>query len=325
MNFKNLTCILAFLFFGNAVQAQQVRYKVLEDDPSDYKAVSLSLEPFYADIHSVNIAAGFSVRADALIMRRFEVRADFRRSYWDSKSGEEGKNLLSVNGIKNQLFFEGGGSLFFTNKTRRKSLKVVLSSYTSGNYRHTKSIQVPAHVRSMWGIRGGFSYASTPVVLENDHTEYMQLLNKDGVDVSDQEDLDALTMFNRSTVYAGLTWKTIKSLVVSTDYGTKSNKNAADFYIDFLFAPTVNVRNIVKDDGTEYSVKFEGDNMKRMGWRTGWAVRSPNAIGLTYKFEMGSRPGYRSKKGITFENAFMMFTVGLNIPMSIRHIDKTND
>src|SRR5690606_23889849 len=145
---EKITLVFFLLGLSLGLHAQKVNYRITKDDPNNIKPISISLEPFYADVYSTNMTLGFSLRADALILKRMEARGDFRRAYLDMSGGETNKSYpYPKNDAKPALYFEGGVSLFFTNRTKKVNTKLVLSQNTFGNYTFTRYIMIPATKR----------------------------------------------------------------------------------------------------------------------------------------------------------------------------------
>jgi len=315
---KKLIFILS-LFTAASVTAQKVNYKILSDDPKNVKAFSLSLEPFYADLSGPDIHLGYSVRADLLLFKRLEVRADYRKAYLDI-NGDETKTqyFYPKNDAKQATFGEAGVSLFLFDNIKKSRTKLVLSSATFGNVRVTNYIMIPAKKRTMFGVRGGL-FVNNFAFEVDDNGEFFEVKDPNDV-ITDAKD-NTISMYTTSVIYGGLHSKSIIDVVAKTDYGTKKVGAMSDFYIDVLFAPIVNFGDLKSPDGTVHTIEAKKENVKRIGWRLGWAYRHPNKVALCYKLEMGARPGFRASEKITFnsERVFLMMTVGLNIPAGKRH------
>ncbi len=315
---KNSILIICLLLACSA-SAQKVNYKIVSDDPNNVKAFSLSLEPFYADLAAPDIHLGYSVRADLLLFKRLELRADFRKAYLDI-NGDETKTqyFYPKNDAKKATFGEAGVSFFFLDNTKKSRAKLVLSSRTSGNTTYTKYIMIPAKKRTLVGLRGGLYVNNFAFEIDN-NGEYFEVKDQNDV-ITDAAD-NTVSMYSTSALYGGLHTKSIIDVVAKTDYGTKKIGAMTDFYIDVLFAPIVNFGDIRNPAGELHSIEAKSENVKRIGWRAGWTYRHPNKVGFSYKLEMGARPGFRSTEKISFksERVFLMMTVGLNIPAGKKH------
>jgi hypothetical protein len=326
MKAKNILLISCLLISGIRVAAQNVSYKVTSDDPSRIKPFSISLEPLVLDMHVANMTFGYSLRADLLFLNRLEFRGDFRKSYFDMNANDAKETLpLAKNGVKKSSFYEAGATLFLFDKVKRRNLKIVLSSTRIGNYEYTRYIMVPGNKRKMWGVRGGLYNLSTAFIFEKGTHSYTSFKNG-----ADEVQMDA-TLFSRAiamthtpVLHAGIHWKSITNLFVSTDYGTRGNSGVNDFFIDFLYAPAILVSDIKNPDGTIWDVNVPAANKRNIGWRAGWIIRRPESTFMSCKMEIGSRPGIRSKGGLSLynETVYMMMTLGVNIPARIKKLDK---
>lgn len=301
---------------SGVLQAQEVSYRILTDDPDEIKPLSISLEPFYFDLYPKNMNMGYSVRADLLFLKRLELRADFRGAYLDFLIEDAGSGTYTAkNDPKKAMYMEAGASLFFTNKKKKVTTKLVLSSRTVGDYTYTRYIMVPATKRKMWGVRAGLSNNRLVTELTDGQQGYMEKIREsDGT--RDTLVNGAFPMYNVTSLYAGLHWKSVINLVADTDYGKKRSARVNDFYLDLLFAPVVHMGAVKDATGNIYKLETDSKHIKRFGWRLGWVIRDPNRVWMTYKFEMGARPGITSTEGygLKFDNSFLMFTFGINIP-----------
>lgn len=318
--------LFALTLLSLHVGAQEVKYKILSDDPRHVKPFSLSLDPFYCDLGATDIHMGWQVRADLLFLKRLEFRAEYRRAYLDinESSGESGAYIPSK-GVKPASHFEGGVSLFLFDKLKKTNTKLVLSSRTSGNYTYTKYIMIPATKRKMFGVRGGvYAYNVAMEIDGNKNGEFFTVKTEDGNTTLPEGAPDgAITMYTTGAVYGGLHWKSIIDVIARTDYGIRKVGGMSDFYIDVLFSPVVSFGN-VRNNGIDYTMEANKDKVKRFGWRAGWQMRHPNKVWFDYKFEFGARPGFKSteKIGLDSERIYMMFGFGLNIPVGKRKYEK---
>ena len=105
-------------------KAQMVSYRVTENDVSDIKRINVQINPFYAEIYSgVNFAVlGASASAEVSILKRLELRGEFRMAYLDGNSGRQELNKLTgllqptcKGGTKRSNYFEAGASMYFFN------------------------------------------------------------------------------------------------------------------------------------------------------------------------------------------------------------------
>lgn len=309
-----------FLLYSFAV-SQEITYKVKSDNPES-KVASFSLEPFYMDWWSGDMSLGYSVRADVNILKRIQLKADFRRSYMDLFLGGE-----LPKGHK-RTWTELGGALLIRDKKLDRSIKVVLSSssYSSGGYTYTntKYIMVPGTVRKQIGLRAGLLNISSPLSLGSNNT--LKTVNPLYYTITGDTTKWPLQAAQQSfigTIHAGVDFNKIYDLVIYADgYGRRRAAMYSNFYIDGILAPYVGLKNV---DATKTNLpnydKVHSDNIKHWGWRMGWVIRHPNNLFLTYKMEFGSMPGVKTS---ALSTGYFVMTIGLNIPMSINALEKSN-
>ncbi|MGV3630462.1 MAG: hypothetical protein ACO1O6_04625 [Bacteroidota bacterium] len=328
---KRLTLIAGTIFTSSWMWAQNVSYKVTTDDPYGIKPAAVSIDPFYADTWGTNITLGFGVRADAMLIKRFGVNVDYRRAYLDinARSHADGSLPTPAKELKKMQVLELGGSFSLIDRDKSKSLKVVLSqtSYTSGNtkYTNTKYIMVPGTVRRIFQVRGGISSVRTAFDVQDGMGEgrsFTATLKDDttsftfgdfGNSVDGSATYGAYSMMNLIVLHGGISFKSITNLLVQTDdYGQKGNVGYYDAYVDALLAPGIIFSDVQTVGGKTW--ELSSSEMKRIGWRFGLTFRSSSKSFLTYKFECGSRPGFRGEKSMIGPNSFLLISMGWSIP-----------
>jgi hypothetical protein len=275
---------------------------------------------------------------------------------FDSRMGF-GTNLFrkSNNNTLNYFNIEGGVGLIFVNKARTRNVPIILSQSTSGNVKTTVSIRggVPAKVRSIIALRGGFQqYNNTLKYDAKNLADSLLTFSANGTTMtykdiktpptgpgastvlptifSDKTNsavptvtVDQYGAINITSLYAGLNFRTIRNLLIDVEgYGYRSNIRFSDFFIDFMFSPIVAFKNFKGADGVKYDVKY--GNKTPFGWRFGQFVRHPKDQGFSFKWEFGSRPGFKAPKTasvpVNVRNLYFMMTFGLYIPLKIKPI-----
>ncbi len=330
---KKSSLLLVSLLFLLLVKssAQSVSYTVLEDDPNRVKQISLSLEPFYSDFYLENATIGWSLRADALLMKRIEGRFSFNKGYFDviQSTSDIGNLMKPESGLKDNAGMEIGGSFFLIDHNSRRPIRVVLSSHKSGNTTYTQYMNVSAHRRFMLGVRGGFRQGATNFEIESDMKNEFFAVNvnndKDsvhfgdfGISVDGMDVYSAYTVQRQTLMYAGIDLRRVTNLVVQADgYNRKkSNRMINNFSFDYLIAPYIGFKNIHSATKT-WRVETPNGIIKRTGWRVGWMLRAPNLPYLAFKGEFGSYPGIKIKT-MTMKNYFINVSLGLNIPIGYK-------
>lgn len=326
------------------LKAQKVSYTYVRNDPFDIRNFTGSIDPFFLDINGHNgYAFGWGARAEYMMGKRLMFNFDSRFGFGTNYFRKSNNNTL------NYFCMEGGIGLILSNKARNRNLPIILSQTTSGNTRTTVYISggVPAKVRSIIALRGGFFQYTNTIKLDSKSISD-SLLTFNGVpfrDIKNPSKSSALTYTTLETVnskttvatstaspygaiaitslYAGFNFRSIRNLVIDVEgYGYRSNVRLSDFFIDVMFAPIVALKNFQGADGVKYDVKYESKTP--FGWRFGQFVRHPKEQGFSFKWEFGSRPGFKADKSssvpINWRNAYFMMTMGLYIPLKIKPI-----
>ena len=337
---KKILFFIGSVLIVNTSKSQNVSYEVLEDNVQDIKRINIQINPFYADIYSgVNFATlGASASAEVSILKRIELKGEFRMAYLDGNSGKKQvSDLTGLNhptcegGTKRSNYFEAGAALYLFNWTRTRNLQVTLHSSSSGGRTYREYLNVPGERRRMFGLRSGlFMYNTGTRIGDNDFSNYTYLItngadtmknvgsptanNVDGSDVTYVN-----TMVNSMVFYGGISLKSITNLIIRADgYGKKRHTGVYDIYADYLMCPYVSMKDVYTAGGKKWDVKHTSDGFKLSGWRVGVSYRSVNRFGFHYKFEFGSRPGlyFSDKADFLSGNYNCLLVMGCNIPFS---------
>lgn len=317
--------MIVFSFVLNA-QAQQVRYKVKKDDPSDFKNLMIHLDPMMIDCYFTDITFGVSARADYMLSKILDVHAQWRKPYWDMNewslnddyNSNSNTGFYRDGGVKTMSWMEGNIQLHFLDRIKSTNHRVVFykSTSTSGNYQTvtTKFVDLPGHVRKIKSLRGGAYWHNTSVDFGNVFSkegEWKATPSNGGaaVDVT-----QGGTMMRSVVVYGGLSGQSIANFKVLTDkYGMKYITPWNTFYVDFMFAPVLNFADVIsKADNTTY--KIDNANIKRTGWRVGYTMRNHKATNLSFNMSFGVRPGLVGEGGITASRVFFDMNAGVSLP-----------
>lgn len=326
---KIYTYIVALILVSTTLtKAQSISYNYLRNDPFDIKNFSFAIDPLFVDINGHNsYAFGWGLRAEHMMGKRLLLNADMRTGFGTNQFRRSNKNT------RNYFNMEGGAGLIFVNRVKTRNVPIILSQSTSGNTRTTVSIRggVPAKCRLIVALRGGvISYVNTldyknlndslltinGVPYKNAKDSYV-FKDSSGAKVQDIPQIGGISMM---TVYAGLQFRTIRDLVIDVSgYGTRGNVRYSDFFIDVLFAPVINLRDL-RSNGFKYDVQYE--KMSHFGWRLGWFWRKPKDQGFSAKLEIGSRPGFKAPSNVNVpinkKNLYCALTFGLYIPLKIK-------
>jgi hypothetical protein len=319
---KKLLYISLFALSALAnLKGQTVSYRITEDDPHDIKNLTIAVDPMFVDANFQNgYSAGWGLRAEYTYGKKITASFDFRNAF-----GTNGFDPDS-NNTRNYSAFEGKIGYVLSDKSRSTNFRIILSqsSYSSGGYTYTstKSFMCPGTARNSVVFNAG-------IVQINNNFKYGDSANNAGFTFKSSSRTvktgDSLwKAYNFSNKYggfsmisltAGFTFRKIHNLFVDVDgYGPRANSVFSDFYIDFMFAPVMTMKNYKYDrSGENFDVKAE--KKRAIGWRMGWFIRRPKNQGFSQKFEFGQRPGISTPKYL--QGCYMMYTFGLYIPLKI--------
>lgn len=324
------------------LKAQSVTYRVTKDDPYDIKNFTLAIDPLFFDVNGDNgYSFGWGARANWFMGKSLDFNFDIRSGF-----GTRGYDIDN-NNTRNYFAMEGSIGLTLSNKVRTRNVPIILSSssYTSGGYTYTTTYSisggVPCDTRKVIAFRAGaYQMTNSYDLNKNLYDSLLMFENKTnkGDAFSQKDNTDTIIMppsdknfwggISSTAVFAGFNFKTIRQLVVDVDgWGVRQNVKYADFFIDGIFSPAILLKNYrgVDNHGVEskYDLKYTGGK-RAFGWRMGWSYRKPKDQGFSFKWEFGSRPGFKTinEKGgaVNFRNWYTMITYGLYIPLKIKPI-----
>jgi hypothetical protein len=318
---------------ANLSKAQSISYKVVEDDPYNTKPIQVHLSPFYADAWNVNTTMGWELWSTVDIKKRLTIFGGFRQAYLDINGRDHADQDLPKpsSGLGKSWRFEAMGILNLADKARKTSLKVVLSSSSSSSggytYTNTKYIMVPGTKRRVFGLRGGFYNQSTAIdfgdleVKDANKVETIPFtaVKSDGKDTihfgsyGDRKGgspiYNGYSMVNIFTLAAGINLKSVTNLIINADdYGGRSNSTTNNFYLDFMVAPVIAIKDVVTVDKSKWDI--ESSSKSYTGWKLGWFWHSTKKTYMSFKTEVGKRPGF---KGGTLGNFYIDINMGINI------------
>ncbi len=319
--------IAACCLAGINSKAQSVSFKTIENDPRDIKNLTIHLDPFYADAWLTNITLGFGARAEYHLGRLASFSFDFRTPYpgtdtqarvhvdgdlpYPSTEGEK-------RGLARFIYTEAGGQFHIFDWTKAKDLKVVLSSHQGSKTTTTTYIMVPGTKRKVFAARGGFSTIRSAFAIDDIKSKVKAYQGTDTIHFGSYVDTkggssvyNGYSNINMLVFHAGLSIKSITNLLVSTDsYGMKGNRQYTDFYFDLLFAPVISVTDVMTNNKTIWTM--DPGPLKHTGWRVGYSFKNSVKSFMSYKTELGFRPGFEGG------NFFLNLTWGWTIPLSLK-------
>lgn len=313
-------------------KGSKVEYLVLVDNPDRMRPVILSLDILTADTWNTNSYMGYGARADVNLLRYGTLTFDYRKGYLDG----------NANGGKKHKSTELGAALNLFSSHKTRPTQVVLSSssiaYGTKMLHKTSSIEVTGTRKKVLQARVGIANFRAAIDESPDATgsldrdeRYFHLV-KDTADIvigygRGYRGVKGLTgLMKMQTWYVGISRRTINNLVIAHDEGLASNSNNYNIFFDLLFggAPAFSemsyyytaaaLENYGFPTGTlPAGYELVNKNIKKGGWRFGWEAKTNNGVGMSYKVEFGSRPGYHQKAAIFKSNSYLLLTGGISI------------
>jgi hypothetical protein len=344
-NIIHTLSIALAVFASMHMNAQSVTYKYVRNDPFDIKNFSGGIDAMWCELNNHNGAAfGWGLRAEYMMGKsmlfNFDTRIGFGTSYY----------RLSNENTTNYFCMEGGVGFIFANSARNRNVPILLSTQRVGNYQYSTYIRggVPAKVRLIAALRLGiYQYNNTLVysdvgMVDGFYDSLLTFKDASGTEYDykkarDQEKVfeykqdtgakaptfkvDQYGSINMTCIYGGIQLRTIRNLLIDVDgYGYRGNIRYGDWFLDVIFAPVLLLSDFSRPDGVTYSVSYQ--EKSSLGWRMGWFYRKPKDQGISWKFEFGARPGFKSYANSSIplngRNLYAMFTMGLYVPLKIK-------
>jgi hypothetical protein len=328
MNSKQVLLAGALAACTLAANGQSVSYKVIVNDPDDYKRTQLYLDLFTADSY-LGAALGSAAKLETMVGERIMPWAQLKYSWADANTHHVVSGYpTSAGGLKKQEVIEFGSALFFRAKNVKKTTKVTLASSDNGRTRSHTYINIPSMVKKMLGVEGGINISRRALVFDSkSHTNYRykstdgtidQPIGEAGDNSTTQpagEYYQPLSMSHVFSLFGGIHFRRINNISLSTgEYGHKSNRKVTDLYVDAMLAPSVKVDNVIDIAGKEWVLAPQGSNAKRnLGWRAGATYHNGQKVGLEYNFEFGQKPGPIMGDGFLNNGTYVSLGFGLNI------------
>ena len=265
------------------LQAQNVNYKIMKNDPKDAVNAWVYLDPMQMDFCVGNLmGSSFNLGAWTVLDYKNKMGAEAIGRY-----GYLTFAKFSDKDLKAHRQFEGGVFLHLTDKIKVRNTKIILSQSSGTNSQGqsvttTKYIMVPADKRVRLGVRGGAMHIGGPF-------DPSSALKPD----PEIENLGAMN-YGLTGIYLGLLNTSNKSVLINTDsHGKRGNFRYDRVSFDVMFFP---VRSVKQGDADRKDVVKPG----MLGWRFQW-MALPSEVrkmkgydvktrGLTFGVEVGMRP-----------------------------------
>ena len=221
---KHFFLLIAVTLSSLSVNAQQVNYKILKDDPKDVTNMLLLLDIMHFDMGIKNIhGTSFNIGLTAMANYKERINGEVIFRYGWLTMGK----LVGGKALRSHRQIELGGSYALRNKSKTKNTNVILSQSTSyvGDKKitTTKSIKIPATRVVALGARAGI-YSLGGVFGTDDFAIAPDMIN-----------------YGMTGIYAGLFQSTTYNVIINTDTDGKAGKSKRTrFYADALIVPIQN-------------------------------------------------------------------------------------
>jgi hypothetical protein len=334
-NIRYQALFVFLLLTATKLPSQTVNYKILEDNPY-YSNLQINLLPFYVDDagHN-NLSLGYAFQANLTVKILLTLNFYLERPYttgmdWGYHFATVGIFASpTVNQIVHFTHLELGGTYHFKESIKVKGRRVTLKSHSDGKYTYTTSINVPASILAVTGLRAGiYSYKTalpsrqygTVVgdlggkgVISSDGTHFggAANLNASGVKEDPFFDTESSTNMRVLGIYAGIsTTHTRRVIIDAEEYGRRGNEVSSNFYADLIIAP-VRIDDFIDAKGKTYKLsggQSKGFETRPFGLRAGYEYSfAKKHVGFYAKTEVGIIPG------LSRSHFYCMLTYGLSI------------
>jgi hypothetical protein len=327
MSKKKMMLAAALITGCTMVKAQMVNYTTPVNNPNSYKRSMLYLDLFTADTH-LDPTMGSGAKFETMVGGRIMPWAQVKFAWADAATHHVVSGYpTNEGGQKKHLSIEAGGALFLTNQNLNKKVRVVLSSHRSGNYTHTRYLNVSALVKRQMGVRGGIFTNRMALEFDDDSHKYFHYESKDGKIVAPIQSVGSsgvnqpageyykpVTNASNACLYGGLHKRKITNVSISTNTdGYKSNRAISDLYVDVMLSPVTGIANVVDIKGQEWKIVADKGGIRHLGWRAGYSHHNGQKVSLCYNFEVGQRPGPVMGESFMGDGSYISIGMGISI------------
>ncbi|MFY8109620.1 MAG: hypothetical protein ACOVO9_11530 [Bacteroidia bacterium] len=290
--------LLFVILSSSTLKAQQINYKVLENDP-EVKNLFIGINVFDAIAYSPNNSIGYNIYGNFLLGNRLQIDAEYRSTYLDDNATA----VFAPKDLTKTWSFSAGAEFNLSHKIKQGKAKVVLSSSKVGRTTFTSYVMVPAMFRRIWSVRGGIQQ------FHNNYQVDMDLIstpNKSDIQYKDASgnlnylvdkvnfETPTYTM-NAFCFYAGLDFKSIVNVKIKPDnYSEKRKTSKFNMYADVLLSPSITYTLVPNEKQAQFKgidIDIPENKRNNFGWRLGWKYDSGKYVGLSFKTELGQLPG----------------------------------
>lgn len=330
--------IFCLILWSLSIQAQDkkekqaVTYEELYDEPYSINKLFIGFQPLYGELFATNVNAGFGIEASYYYKDKFDLKANFRKTYSSQFFDFNRQAALDNNdpqmSTKPQIFnyYELGGTYHVKDKDESGKTRMVLYKKSFKGNRWAANVpqfaEVPCKVRKIIGARlGGILWNSSVDLsraLKSQDLTIADLVNSDGVGLAPidpatgtAKNISVYGNLHATNVYVGGSMSWFRNVAVSFDkYDEGLDDGLLTLYFDILFAPS-----LALDAVTYQSIDYSTDVIKTssFGFRAGIDGKFNRQLSWSYGGEIGLRPSI-SGQGLyaMFKISFPVFGTGLD-------------
>jgi hypothetical protein len=288
-------------------------FEEIYDDPYGINKLFVGFQPFYGELFATNVNAGFGLDAHYYHLNKFDVKAQFRKSY-SSKFFDFNRELAIKNSLMDSEpaifnYFEIGGTYHIKDFDVASTTSVFLykKKFSANRWASTVPLhaEVPARLRKIFGLRAGaFFWKSTADVSRA--LEAQDLTNADLVTANNEplpdtyldvngesQNLAVFSNIAATNLYIGASITRIRNMAVSfNNYDEGFDDGILTLFFDVMFAPSLTL-DPVRYNNAEYSV--QSIKLNTIGFRAGIDGKFNREKGWAFGGEMGYRPSIQGR------------------------------
>lgn len=336
-----LECIIfCQLFTGVALaqdkkEKQAVTYEELYDEPYSVNKLFIGFQPLYGELFATNVNAGYGIEAHYYYQDKFDIKANFRKTYSSQFFDFNRQAALDNNtdGITTKptvfSYYELGGTYHIKDKDESGKTKMVLYKKSFKGNRWAANVplhaEVPCKVRKIMGARLGGIYCASSIdlnrVLKAQDLTNASLTDQAGNGLPLQLPPDPISgvaknfsvygnMF-ATNIYLGGSMSWFRNVAVSFDkYEEGIDDGMLTLFFDILYAPSLQLDPITYQ-GVDYSTN--AIKTSSFGFRAGIDGKFNRTLSWAYGGEIGLRPSV-SGQGFyaMFKISFPVFGTSLD-------------
>ncbi len=315
-----------------------VTFEELYDEPFSINKLFIGFQPLYGELFATNTNAGFGIEASYYHKDKFDVKANFRKTYssafydFNRESSLKSQSSTVIGSSisdKPQAFnyYEIGGTYHVKDFDQESKTKMVLykKSFKGDRWAATVPLhaEIPCKVRKIYGARLG-------TIIWNSTADLSRALSHQGLTNADlktsggkgltptyndaygqPKQLQVYGNIHSTNIYIGGSLSWIRNVAVSFDkYDDGVDDGMMTVFFDIMFAPSLTL-----DPVTYINEKYSTNAIKThtVGVRAGIDGKFNRTLSWAYGGEIGYRPT------IAGQGFFAMFKI--SFPLYSTNLD----